>query len=125
MGRKPRRRPSSADAVPHVAETPGTYGADSEADREAAVNLFPAAVQLSAMEREAIGWGLAGKKNNEIATITGKSTRTIEKQMAGALKKLGVDHREAAMAAYHHLHVMQLLGEIAQLEREVAVRDEQ
>lgn len=76
------------------------------------------------MEREAIGWGLFGKKNNEIATITEKSTRTIEKQMSSALNKLGVDHREAAMARYHHLHTMQLLGEIARLERELAARDQ-
>jgi hypothetical protein len=45
---------------------PGTYrvssSADSAAMRDAAVDLFPAAAQLSAMEREAIGWGLFGKR---------------------------------------------------------------
>ncbi len=128
MGGKPRRRTASAGDGGHVAETPGTYGSlasvNSAAERDAALALFPAASQLSAMEREAVGWGLFGRKNNEIATITGKSKRTIEVQMAKGLDKLGIDNREAAMAAYHHLHTLQLLGEIAHLEREVAARDE-
>jgi DNA-binding CsgD family transcriptional regulator len=128
MGGKRRRRAASSGDAGHVAETPGTYrvssSADSAAERDAAVNLFPAAGRLSVNEREAIGWGLTGKKNNEIATISGKSKRTIEKQMASALAKLGVDDREAALVMFHHLEVLRLLGRIAYLERELAVGDE-
>lgn len=63
---KPRRRKASASHAGHVAEAPGPYGSlasqDSAAEREAALALFPAASQLSAMEREAVSWGLFGSR---------------------------------------------------------------
>jgi DNA-binding CsgD family transcriptional regulator len=128
MGGKRRRRAASSGDAGRLAETPGTYraasSADSPAERDAAVDLFPDAGRLSVNERKAIGWGLSGKKNNEIATISGKSKRTTEKQMASALAKLGVDDREAALVMYHQLQIRRLLGRITQLERELAARDE-
>lgn len=65
---------------------------------------FPAVAQtsrptpvLTPREREILHWIGEGKRNAEIATILGRSTRTIEKHVENLFVKLGVETRTAAM----------------------------
>lgn len=51
---------------------------------------------LSRAEAELVPWLIRGKRNDEIATILGVVPKTVEKQVASILTKLGVETRTAA-----------------------------
>ena len=51
---------------------------------------------LSRRETEVLAWVTEGKRNGEIATILGASSRTIDKHVEHILRKLGVESRTAA-----------------------------
>jgi DNA-binding NarL/FixJ family response regulator len=54
---------------------------------------------LTAAEKAVLGAVLAGKKNAEIARERGRSARTVAKQVAIAMRKLGVTTRGELAAA--------------------------
>jgi DNA-binding CsgD family transcriptional regulator len=127
MGGKRRPRGASSGDDGHVAETPGAYGsAPAPEEQEVpsdAVDLFNPARRLSAEERAVFHYGLAGKKNNEIAIIMEKSKRTVETQMANALRKIGVEDREAALVLYHRLCEARMAGENRKLREQLAASE--
>ena len=53
-------------------------------------------IGLSPAESAVIPWLVRGKRNDEIALILGLAPKTIEKQVASVLSKLGVETRTAA-----------------------------
>lgn len=119
MGGKSAGNSAARRTAAHVAETPRHYRSTPAPDAAAfpadAADLFQPARPLSLEERSVFTYGLSGKKNNEIAIILGKSKRTVETQMASALRKVGVEDREAAVVLYHRLREAQLEGEIRRL----------
>ncbi len=56
---------------------------------------------LTPRELEVLKWLAEGKSNAEIAIILGNSIHTIKRHVESILAKLGVEHRRAAMLAYH------------------------
>lgn len=56
-----------------------------------------AAANLTARERDVLGWLAAGKTNRDIAAILGASPRTVEKHLEHIYEKLGVETRTAAV----------------------------
>ncbi len=68
---------------------------------EQVTSVSPAALErlgLSQREAEVLGWVAAGKTNPEIATILGRSPRTVQHHLEHILRKLGVETRTAAAA---------------------------
>jgi len=55
-----------------------------------------ALAQLTEREREVLRWVAEGKRNREIATILGLSSRTVGKHLERVFEKLGVETRSAA-----------------------------
>lgn len=53
-------------------------------------------IGLSRAESAVVPWLIRGKRNEEIALILGLAPKTIEKQVASVLSKLGVETRTAA-----------------------------
>ncbi len=53
-------------------------------------------IGLSPAESAVVPWLVRGKRNDEIALILGLAPKTIEKQVASVLSKLGVETRTAA-----------------------------
>ena len=56
---------------------------------------------LSPREAEILSWISDGKRDREIATILGISSRTVEKHVQNMLKKLGVETRTGASKWWH------------------------
>lgn len=55
--------------------------------------------QLSVRENEVLHWMTEGKRNAEIATILGISSRTVEKHVESILNSLGVENRATAIVS--------------------------
>jgi DNA-binding CsgD family transcriptional regulator len=51
---------------------------------------------LTAREEEVLSWVAAGKSDRQVAAIVGLSVRTVQKHLANAYVKLGVENRTAA-----------------------------
>src|SRR5690606_5772527 len=66
---------------------------EEQADAPAA----PPPARLTRRESEILHWIGEGKRNSEIGTILGISSRTVEKPVEHLLEKLGVETRTAAM----------------------------
>lgn len=66
-------------------------------------NALPLSVvhPLSPREAEVLVWISDGKRDREIATILGISSRTVEKHVQNILKELGVETRTAASKWWH------------------------
>lgn len=63
-----------------------------------ALGFEPPEPGLSAREREVLQWAAAGKTAWEISVIASVSERTVEKQLASAITKLGCGNRPQAVA---------------------------
>lgn len=57
-----------------------------------------AALGLTPRETEVFQWIAQGKTSSEIATILGISARTVSKHLERIYRRLGVEHRHAALA---------------------------
>jgi DNA-binding CsgD family transcriptional regulator len=55
---------------------------------------------LTPREREVLHWIAQGKRDSEIGTILGISTRTVHKHVSNSLSKLGLETRTAAAALW-------------------------
>ncbi len=51
---------------------------------------------LTPREAEVLTWVAAGKSDRQVAAIVGASVRTVQKHLANAYVKLGVENRTAA-----------------------------
>lgn len=51
---------------------------------------------LTPREAEVLSWVAAGKSDRQVAAIVGTSVRTVQKHLANAYVKLGVENRTAA-----------------------------
>lgn len=67
-------------------------------------------VQLSARQREVLEWVGSGKTNQDIATIMGVSSATVEKHLRIARTKLGVDTTAQAILKVSYLNQIRSLG---------------
>ena len=47
---------------------------------------------LTQSEKVVLGWVLRGYRNNQIASVLGKSIRTIEDHRSRVMRKIGVDN---------------------------------
>jgi DNA-binding CsgD family transcriptional regulator len=53
-------------------------------------------IPLTPREEEVLSWVAAGKSDRQVAAIVGTSVRTVQKHLANAYVKLGVENRTAA-----------------------------
>src|SRR5688500_15557278 len=60
---------------------------------------------LSDAEHAVLLWLCAGKRNGEIATILGRSRRTVESHVAAVLAKLGAETRGGAVRVLIDWHI--------------------
>jgi DNA-binding CsgD family transcriptional regulator len=69
-------------------------------DAEASAAGVPEGARLTPREEEVLRWVRGGKTDREIAAIVGASVRTVQKHLANAYVKLGVENRTAAAMRY-------------------------
>lgn len=63
--------------------------------------------RLTAREHEILQWVAAGKTDGQIATILGRSVRTVQKHLEHVYLKLGVENRTAAVMRVHAPQVIE------------------
>jgi DNA-binding NarL/FixJ family response regulator len=122
MQEKRRRQPAPSTAAAHVAESPDVAATGVRYDPD---ELFPNSPRLSERQRQALELIADGKPNEVIATVMGKSKRTIQDHVSEVLRKLDVDGREEAMALYHHAIQRKLQRKIAELTAQIDALEKQ
>ena len=78
----------------------------------------PSPPTLTVREEELLGWAAEGKRSDEIATILGIGTRTVEKHFENVFEKLKVETRGAAVAVYQRRRDALQTAEIDALRQE-------
>ena len=64
-------------------------------------NMQPSSARLTPREHEILQWVAAGKTDGQIASILGRSVRTVQKHLEHVYLKLGVENRTAAVMRVH------------------------